>query len=95
MPCETRMSSASPFIRDAQWVADDAASVHAVVAAVVALFTYSLRSAAQSDPGPGHLDALHVSAARAVILALPTLPGTTLDPYDTACRAPATLCVSS
>jgi hypothetical protein len=67
----------------------------AVVAAVVALFTYSLRSAAQSDPGPGHLVAPHVSAARAVILALPILPGTTVDPYDTACRGPAVLCASS
>jgi hypothetical protein len=64
-------------------------------AAVVALFTYSWHNSAESDPGPGLLDPAHVSAARAVILALPVLPGTTVEPYDTACRAPAALCASS
>lgn len=66
-----------------------------VVAAVFALFPYLWQNSAQSDLGPGALDATHVGAARAVILALPALPGTTVDPYDTACRAPATLCDSS
>ncbi|MBA3907338.1 MAG: hypothetical protein H0X35_11745 [Pseudonocardiales bacterium] len=67
------------------------AALTVAIAAAVGLFAYA-SSSTEPQVSVGLTDAQHVGAAHALVVAL---PATTPDPYDTACRAPAALCLSS
>lgn len=73
------------------------AAIATVLVAVLGLFAYAQRSTTPdlASFGDGSQNAADVAAARSMLSGLATPPGTTRDPYDTACHGSAVLCLSS